>query len=643
MELGLFDEASEKLSRAVASDDSQVKTVSAYGLGACLLSMAKRDCQDGKAGAAYRHLINGVENCKQIGGGGQFACVQKLVGDIHSFGAMLPPDVFLDPASDSDTSQEERKVRAQLAFVDAGVDPYRSAEQSVQGSDEEERTVLQACIVADLGSNLLLQGQLLSFAQGKGLGLSSPEAEELYKRAGTEFQRALQLCPEYAPAWCGLGCAVATSDPLLAQHAFCRSIELDNLFPDPYANLSFLYTESGLLDRSGSVSDALTQVADTPMMWINRALMLERQAAGVVGVAGVAGTGERTILSVENLRQAADAYRAALQVSALPIAKKGLAMACRAGPSAEGGDGSGEDDRRSLEESDCLLSEYLNATGKVDIPSRIYSGISRMEGGAALPTQQSDNVVSEGRSQVMDALNALQGLQREDYEGRIDLEPFRSCVALAATDATTASEGDATTAAAPTANLARQVLYEPDRGDLWLSLAKELVRQQPNSDQEDEDPTQHNPTALNDAALAARKARKILLDRLKGSVALRGRKGAAAAAAAAAAPASTGGADDAVVRAADVSDALSLQYWLETMTMAAPSSSGVDDGNQKNVDRTAKHDDDEEEEGGKKQLPEPAATGSRGGSCRRASDVQRALILCPNNGLARAIASCGSE
>jgi len=238
IELGLFDEAAEKLARAVEreSKDIHVRAVAAYGLGSCFLAMAKRDCLDGKAGASFTYLRKGVECCMQIGG--NFACVHKLVGDIHSFGAMLPPCVFFDRAAKEDITEEESQVSAQLAFIERGIDAYRKAEQSVQGCDEEERTVLQSCIVADLASNLLLQGQLLDFAHGMGVSLASPEADELYRRAGAEFQRALRFCPEYAPAWCGLGCAMATHDTLLAQHAFCRSIELDNQFPDPYANLT---------------------------------------------------------------------------------------------------------------------------------------------------------------------------------------------------------------------------------------------------------------------------------------------------------------------------------------------------------------------------------------------------------------------
>jgi Flp pilus assembly protein TadD len=66
----------------------------------------------------------------------------------------------------------------------------------------------------------------------------------MFQRSVKEFRRAIDLSPHYAPAWCGLGCAAGSgSDPLLAQHAFCRSLELDSLYPDTYANLGFLYTK----------------------------------------------------------------------------------------------------------------------------------------------------------------------------------------------------------------------------------------------------------------------------------------------------------------------------------------------------------------------------------------------------------------
>ena len=64
--------------------------------------------------------------------------------------------------------------------------------------------------------------------------------------------------------------------------------------------------------------DALTQVADSPMMWIGRALLLESK--------GRKASDKSKLIAME---KAADAYRAALQVAREPSALLGLAMTCR--------------------------------------------------------------------------------------------------------------------------------------------------------------------------------------------------------------------------------------------------------------------------------------------------------------------------
>ena len=66
--------------------------------------------------------------------------------------------------------------------------------------------------------------------------------------------------------------------------------------------------------------DQLTQVADTPLMWICRAALIEQEALVRVG-------DEKLLMS-----QAADAYRAALQVTKHPSALLGLSLSCRVSP-----------------------------------------------------------------------------------------------------------------------------------------------------------------------------------------------------------------------------------------------------------------------------------------------------------------------
>jgi Flp pilus assembly protein TadD len=356
--------------------------------------MARRDLLDGKAGAAFVHVEKAIKGCDDLEL--KAGCIQKLLGDLYSFGASLPPDVFDSDDSAAVESRDEKLIKAQLAFVSSGETAYRSAEDSVVAPTENEVDTVRACLVTDLGSNLLYQAQLLSFWCGKSPGQTSAEAEDMFQRSVKEFRRAIDLSPHYAPAWCGLGCANSGSDPLIAQHAFCRSLELDSLYPDTYANLGFLYTKHNAYAPSGSVSDALTQVADTPMMWINRALVLERQAADNIDEDGSN--------SEDTIRQAADAYRAALQVGKHPSAMLGLAMTCRA---SRGGRGSTRVrlEQLATKESLTYITEYLGAVGNAETNVSVISDVLALEKRVYNHTSGQEGSVEEESPAVQDLIN----------------------------------------------------------------------------------------------------------------------------------------------------------------------------------------------------------------------------------------------
>jgi tetratricopeptide (TPR) repeat protein len=631
MELGLYEEASAKLSRAMnIAADPAVRSLSAYFLGICQLSMAKRDNQDGKAGAAFNHLQRGIESCRDLDR--HLGGVLKLIGDLHSFGALVPPDVF---AEDADTmsyersiAQEERMVRLQLAFVAEGKIAYEAAESLIPESLEEE-TLARACAASDIGSNLLLQAQLVSFWQNKGIDeMATPEAEQILDQAEREFRRSIGIFSQQAPAWCGLGCAVHKFDPVLAQHAFCRSVELDPMFPEPYANLGFLYTRCGATRASNSVSMALTQVEDTPMMWINRALLLERQR-----VDDKMGSVIRAPLpvfpaaggSVHRMEHAADAYRAALQISPLPSAKLGLALSgrrVRRAPNGSGGECvNGGTDEASRFESDCLFAEYIDSTGRLDVASCVLGGVAECESGAV---GRATDRLNEGRIRILAELARLDGPGEQEDEmdderdGDLDLESIRALLALHPAEIGTRkpprSSAGSPAARAPVDRVGlakRNVHRAPNRGDLWLKLARELVvaidSVPSTAAGKDDGVVVASAAAIRNARAAAFRARHLLLSQAR-HPALR-----------------SSGPQSPPPSARDASDALALHGWIVGATAPA----GLVIVGPSTPSNAPSSGEEGTEGGSGSSMP------GKGAANRIPVDVQRALLLCPDNAVAR--------
>jgi tetratricopeptide (TPR) repeat protein len=520
LELGLFDDAVDKFTRALENADEQMHSMAAYGQGLARLSMARRDLLDGKAGAAFVHVEKAIKGCDDFEL--KAGCIQKLLGDLYSFGASLPPNVF-DADGFAVEGRDDQLIKAQLAFISSGEAAYRSAEDAVVAPTENEVDTVRACLVTDLGSNLLYQAQLLSFWCNRIPGQTSAEAENMFQRSVKEFRRAIDLSPHYAPAWCGLGCARSGSDPLLAQHAFCRSLELDSLYPDTYANLGFLYTKHNAYAPSGSVSDALTQVADTPMMWINRALVLERQAADNVD--------EDERQSEDTIRQAADAYRAALQVGKHPSAMLGLAMTCRA---SRGGKVSmrARLEQLATKESLTYITEYLGAVGNAETNVSVISDVLALEKRVYNYTSGQEGSVEEESRQLSTRLDQLVSEGQNSHSG-LDLDVIRRVVA---TDTHSGNHDSAPIHKRGSASLTSAIIHDPSRGDLWLDLSKDLTRKIKSSDY---------AQTLVSARTAAQRATTILMHNVVE-------------------PSSGAGSNNSV-DAEDVSDALALKYWLDCM------------------------------------------------------------------------------
>jgi len=331
LELGQVDEAAEKFGIALGQNEKSIFSVASFGQGCALLSVAQRDVHDGKAGTAYSTLTKAISVVKDSFGSTdneskRVLCMMKLLGDMYTFGKMLPPDVFFNEASKLKSLDNLTDVlRSQISFIAKGEKYYRIAEESINVEEESDRT-LQAVFACDIGSNLLIQGQLVSAMLGEGQGtrmnlssfstLSNTEVRDCLHQSAEAFKRAIKAYPIFAPAWCGLGCAVSASDPLLSQHAFVRAVELDKSLPDSWANLGFLYAERDAFVAASHVMNELTQVADTPMMWICRASILERESFVESNLS----------LKRQKFFQAADAYKASLQVLKDPDGLLGIGI-----------------------------------------------------------------------------------------------------------------------------------------------------------------------------------------------------------------------------------------------------------------------------------------------------------------------------
>lgn len=212
LELALFEDSAEKFSKVLQKQDAEDSNmlIAAYGQGVALLSIATRDLQDGKAGTSFSNVQRAIEGCLKVSS--EFICIHKLLGDLFSFGALVPSSVFNDK-SESNEVELVQCLEKQLSFVSRGEDAYRSAFKLHDATEEDGYSITAASSLCDVASNLLCQAQILS--RLSAIGPTSSNAEECYKRATNEFERAIALNPIHSGAWCGLGCAV--KDRLTAQ------------------------------------------------------------------------------------------------------------------------------------------------------------------------------------------------------------------------------------------------------------------------------------------------------------------------------------------------------------------------------------------------------------------------------------------
>mmetsp|Transcript_23288 Transcript_23288/g.29368 ORF Transcript_23288/g.29368 Transcript_23288/m.29368 type:complete len:328 (+) Transcript_23288:2-985(+) len=225
---------------------------------------------------------------------------------------------------------------------------------------------------------------------------------------------------------------------MLAQHAFCRALQLDKNCTEAWVNLSLIYADQDKLVASEKTIDALTQVADTPLMWIARGLLLERHTS-------------RGIEAEEMLQSCSDAYRACLQTSRDPSALLGLALTCRRlGFDNDGTESSGYKvaaEEIASRESHSTLSIFLDSYG--------------------------------GNNQVAELLHSTMQIERQQGEDKSEMDFFVSKAIRSSGigGETKANEGKFSGLnEKDTLDIARQtVLKNPDDGESWLDLAKQFI------------------------------------------------------------------------------------------------------------------------------------------------------------------------
>jgi hypothetical protein len=292
------------------------------------------------------------------------------------------------------------------------------------------------------------------------------------------------------------------------------------------------------------------------MFWINRAFLLEREGAAVA---------QHDIAKAErNISRAADAYRAALQVMKHPSAILALSLTCRVvdnevSPSSRQYAKSLDDLQRK--EGFSYMREYLAATGAMNQSANAIGGVMALEKAAANSSIWSKDLYDDGRH-LLDAAMSYGGL-----DGVLDVGLIQD-IRNASTNKSENQKKDSDKSEFLQLSLPRKIMHDPSRPELWLALAKQLVKNGPS------------PDLLNRACFASDRASSMLKRQWIRS----------------------SDSDAPAVDSRTFSESLSLSYWL---------------GN--------------------------ASAGTEGTKEASAYELQMALIMCPNNQLARHALKCSTK
>lgn len=358
LELGLLEDASLKFDEAMQGSKANISA--SYGVACCSLLLANKNIEDGKFGSALEMLSKGIKAISSFVNEECNCTILKLLGDLYSHGYKLPLTVF--------GGIDLHDIKSKQQFLEKGYVAYESCLETLkQNVTKTGNDLLTSSILSDMASNLMLQAQFQMNRKN--------EVDEkvllLLTRAREHYSKAIQLNELDASLWCGLGCSLFHLDQILSQHAFCRAAQLDTQYADAWANLGFSYAERSKFIECEAAINVLTQVADTPLMWILRGIVLEKTATD-------------TSDAVEKFQNASDAYRACLQTSQNQSALLGLASTCRrCGIDAQSTDNIFKNAVKHItsRESYSSLSLFLSASDKEDaLPHFLYK-IMEIESG----------------------------------------------------------------------------------------------------------------------------------------------------------------------------------------------------------------------------------------------------------------------
>jgi len=529
LELGLYDDAARKFDDVLSNKGARRLSVqnAVFGFALCMAAIARRDLEEGKFGSSYSHIKVGAaslenmmiscEGQNRLNDSAPFGCALKLLGDLYSFCSNLPSSVFdLNECNEISSNGLQRAQNFKKEFVAQGESFFHRAllqaeAMSISICDEIEQKIIISSASCDLGTNLMLQARIICDTLNEGCGgdnttmvdipLQNKEVKKLLEKAKMYFEKAIDTYELSAQAWCGLGCVLCSTDPVLAQHAFCRAIQIDKSFEDAWSNIAMLYIEYGIDIASEEAIDALTQVSDTPLMWIGRGLLLEKAAKK-----------EKKRKKEELFCQAADAYRTALQVGRNPQAKLGLSLTCRRlGISDEYSDNYTKvAHSMARKESYQNLAMYADSSDQyIDIVSKLQ-GIMLIEEGSVLQEcgemKAAEKIFIDGSKHILrkcgnegisnsftredessnhltikkkssypvDELKLMSTNFADKYFGQGDFKPFHN-------------ESIETSLPKPMPFSQREILENPDDGGKWLQFTKSLLTTWTGNEMEDND------------------------------------------------------------------------------------------------------------------------------------------------------------
>jgi len=488
VELGLVEHATEKFETVLSKGDKLSRLNASFGIASCMMLGSRRDKDEGKYGRALSRLITGINALDEAFSSSEsldhFFITGKLLGDLYSSACLLPPSVF-KTGNETDFKALELK----LDFIRKGGTSYENILMKLNNigdASREDLVDIYTTAYCDLGINKLLQINVLRELCCEEYGINDVTSkfksqnesiiDGILNEAVGAFKDAIRLNHLFSLAWCGLGCAMVTHDPLLAQHAFCRSLQIDKTGDDSWTNLILLYLENHQIDASEEAVDLLTQVADTSMMWVVRGLIAEEKT--------------RHTSEVSN---ASDAYRASLNMCRTSQALVGLASTCRwlSHTGTMTRDQYIDELKEYTSRESCANMEmFCDIIGHQNPVSNLFGSIMRSEEILKVLSHGSNSSVTSDmcKSEKLSIQKSLKVMkeQFDNVKDRVDttIENFGAKDVMdlikTASDTLVKMESFSIEVVSQTSTSLSDakvnILLNPDSADAWLHFSKELVK-----------------------------------------------------------------------------------------------------------------------------------------------------------------------